>query len=93
MMNRSSSLDISTPSAPAKRGLTKDTPRACRERASANLLESVAMVTANERLALERSAEKWSLRADLLERIDKSFEKRRVLDQASRQYEIDHGQP
>jgi hypothetical protein len=47
------------------------------------------MITANQRLALERSAESWMLRAVMLERIEKSFDKRHALDQASRQYEID----
>lgn len=70
MTNRTSSLDISTPSASAKRGLTKDTAEACRERASADLLKSVAMLTANQRLALERSAENWTLRAVMLERLE-----------------------
>jgi hypothetical protein len=48
------------------------------------------MITANQRLSLERSAESWTLRAVMLERMEKSFEKRRVLDAASREYEIDH---
>jgi hypothetical protein len=88
-MNKlSNSLDVSTPSASMKRGLTKDTGAACRERATADLLKSVAMITANQRLALERSAESWNLRALMLERIEKSFEKRRALDQAAQEYEI-----
>ena len=88
-MNKlSNSLDVSTPSASTKRGLTKDTGAACRERATADLLKSVAMITANQRLALERSAESWTLRALMLERIEKSFEKRRALDHASHEYEI-----
>jgi hypothetical protein len=45
----------------------KDSSEACRERASADLLKAVTMLTANERLTLERSASNWSLRADLLE--------------------------
>jgi len=89
MSRLSSSLDISTPSASAKRGVSKDTGAACRERAEADLLRSVTMITANQRLALERSAESWMLRAVMLERIEKSFDKRHALDQASRQYEID----
>jgi hypothetical protein len=48
------------------------------------------MATSNERLALERSAEAWTLRAELLERIARSFEKRRALDEASRRYEAHH---
>lgn len=52
--------------APAKR----DTSVACHERAAADLLKSVTMLTANERLVLERSAAIWSLRAELLERVE-----------------------
>jgi hypothetical protein len=72
MTNWTKSLDLSMPSPPAKRGVTKETAEACRHRASADLLKSVAMITANERLLLERSAERWSLRALLLERIEAS---------------------
>jgi hypothetical protein len=46
---------------------TRDTFQACRDRASADLLKSVTMLTANERVTLERSAASWSLRADMLE--------------------------
>jgi hypothetical protein len=50
----------------------RDTSEGCRERASADLLESVTMLTANERLILERSAASWSLRADMLEGLARS---------------------
>lgn len=70
MTNRANSLAIPAPSASAKRTWTKDTAEACRKRASADLLMSAAVITANQRLALERSAESWSLRAVLLERIE-----------------------
>ena len=90
-MNKlANSLDVATPSASTKGGFIKDTGAACRERASADLLRSVTMITANQRISLERSAESWTLRAVMLERMEKSFEKRRVLDAASREYEIDH---
>jgi hypothetical protein len=55
-----------SPKTPAKR----DTAQSCRERASADLLKSVTMLTANERLILENSAAVWSLRAQLLERVE-----------------------
>ena len=48
----------------------KDSSEACRERAAADLLKSVTMLTANERLILERSAASWSTRAALLERVE-----------------------
>jgi hypothetical protein len=48
----------------------RDTSEACRARASADLLKSVTMLTANERLVLERSASSWIVRADLLDRVE-----------------------
>ena len=48
----------------------RDTADNCRERASADLLRSVTMRTANERMILERSAASWSERALLLERVE-----------------------
>jgi hypothetical protein len=50
----------------------RDTFEACRERATADLLKSVTVQTANERLILERSAASWSLRADMLEGLARS---------------------
>ena len=50
----------------------KDTAGTCRERSSADLLKSVTMITANERLSLERSAESWQMRAKLLDRLEDS---------------------
>ena len=55
-----------SPRQPVKR----ETAESCRERASADLLKSVAIMTANERRILERSAASWSLRAQLLERVE-----------------------
>jgi hypothetical protein len=48
-----------------KKRRTRDTLEACRDRVSADLLKPVTMLTANERLTLERSAASWSLRADM----------------------------
>ena len=89
MRKFTNSLEASTPSASASRVPLKYTGALCRERASADLLKSVAAVTANQRRALRRSAEGWTLRAVMLERIEKSFEKRRALNQASREYKSD----
>jgi hypothetical protein len=50
----------------------RDTSATCRERATADLLKSVVMITANERLTLERSAATWELRAQLLERVEET---------------------
>ncbi len=55
----------------------RDTASSCRERASADLLKSVTMMTANERLILERSAAIWSLRAELLDRVEETASKKR----------------
>jgi len=49
-----------------------DTVVGCRGRAEADLLASVAMLTANERVRLETSAASWTARANLLQRMDDS---------------------
>ncbi len=54
----------------------RDTAENCRERATADLLKSVTMMTANERLIMERSAASWSLRAALLERVEETAQGR-----------------
>ena len=54
----------------AKRPKHKETAGTCRERATADLLKSVSMITANERLTLERSAASWQARATLLDRLE-----------------------
>src|SRR5947199_9499826 len=56
----------------------RDTSEACRERAAEDLLKSVAMLTANERLILERSAASWGVRAQLLEGVEQSAAERRA---------------
>ena len=60
------------PRASAKTPKHRDTAGTCRERANADLLKSVVMITANERLTLERSAATWELRAQLLERVEET---------------------
>lgn len=72
MTNWTRSLDSPAASASPRRGFTKDTAEACRERASADLLRSVAMINANQRVVLERSAEAWMLRAHMLARVDRA---------------------
>jgi hypothetical protein len=56
----------------------RDTSEACRERAAEDLLKSVTMLTANERLILERSAASWGMRAQLLEGVECSAAERRT---------------
>ena len=58
--------------ASAKAPKHRDTSSTCRERATADLLKSVVMITANERLILERSAANWELRAQLLDRVEET---------------------
>ena len=72
MTNWTRHLDNPAASASPKRGFTKDTAEACRGRASADLLRSVAVITVNQRRVLERSAEAWMLRADMLARVEAS---------------------
>jgi hypothetical protein len=48
----------------------RDTSDKCRERATEDLLKSVTMLTANQRMILERSAASWTERAQLLDRIE-----------------------
>jgi hypothetical protein len=61
----------------------RDTSESCRERASADLLKSVTMLTANERLILEHSAAIWSLRAELLERVEDTARERQAASDVS----------
>jgi hypothetical protein len=56
----------------------QDTIDGCRSRAEADLLASVAMLTANERLRMETSAASWSARAAMLQRLDDSHEARKA---------------
>ena len=55
----------------------RDTSETCRERASADLLKSLTMLTANERMILERSSASWTERALLLERVEGTERDRR----------------
>lgn len=90
MRHLTNSLDVPTSAASASRGHTKGTGAACRERASADLQKSLTALTANQQRVLQRSAESWTLRAAMLDRIDKSIEKRRAIDEASAEYETQH---
>ena len=48
----------------------RDTAQGCRDRATADLLEAVTMVTAHSRQMLERSAASWQVRAEMLQRVE-----------------------
>ena len=68
----------------------KDTSETCRERASADLLKSVTMITANERLILERSAASWNSRALLLEGLERTAAGKSISASASAGEGADH---
>src|SRR5437764_8606699 len=68
----------------------RDTSAACHERASEDLLKSVTMMTANERLILERSSANWSVRAELLEGVERSAAERRAAVCSSPKKAADH---
>lgn len=55
----------------------RDTATGCRDRASADLLQSLAASTANGRRVLESSAASWTTRAQLLQRIETGIDARR----------------
>lgn len=67
----------------------RDTAQGCRDRATADLLQSVTMVTSNERLRLESSAASWTVRAALLDRIEASFARRIALAESLKNPEAD----
>ena len=54
----------------------RDTAAGCRDKASADLLQSLAASTANGRRVLETSAASWTARAELLQRIETGIESR-----------------
>jgi hypothetical protein len=57
----------------------QDTVAGCREFAAADLARASLMDTANGRRRLETSALSWTSRAELIQRLDDSFEARRAL--------------
>ena len=69
--------------------LSRNTVEGCRDRADADLREADISTDPHERKQLRRVAKRWSLRADMLERLARSFSKRAALDEASRQYRRD----
>lgn len=65
-----------------------DTVEGCLERAASDLQEA-DIADPHDREQLRRGAKRWSLRADMLDRLAKSFRKRAALDEASKQYRRD----
>ena len=75
-MNFISKLDV--PSAAVTRSARKapvkrETAEVCRERAAVDLLASVSMLNANQRMRLEHSAATWTARAHMLQRVEDGF--------------------
>lgn len=68
---------------------SRDTVEGCLERAAADLRDADTATDSHERKQLRMGAKRWSLRADMLERLAKSFRKRADLDEASRQFHRD----
>ena len=56
----------------------QDTAGGCRDRATADLALAATMDTDNRRLRFEQSAAAWSQRAQMIQRLDESFEARRT---------------
>jgi hypothetical protein len=76
---------IANPTAASPKTRAKrDSSQACRDRASADLLKSVTMLTANERLVLERSAASWGVRAEMLEGLERSAAQPRLATRSSK---------
>ena len=61
-----------------------DTVTGCRDRAAADLLAAAATPTRNGQLRMEASSACWAARADLLQRLDDSFEARMKAQQMMR---------
>ena len=64
------------------------TVEGCLERA-ASIQQDADIADPHDREQLRRGAKRWSLRADMLDRVTKSFRKRAALDEASKQYHRD----
>lgn len=75
---------IGIPARPTARSnkAPQDTAAGCRLRAEADLLASVSMLTANERIRLETSAASWGARATLLQDRDELADARKAQAQA-----------
>ena len=72
------------PAAPpsVRRKSPEDTIAGCRALAASDLAKAEVMDTVNGRERMELSAASWGQRADLLQRLETSFAKRKALDAA-----------
>lgn len=62
----------------------RETSELCRERAADDLLQSVAMITANQRARLEASAASWTVRANMLQRVEDGIARKSALVAAAK---------
>ncbi len=82
-MKRANKIVVRIPSRTQK--AVQDTVAGCRELAAADLARAALMDTANGRRRLEWSAQSWTSRAELIQRMTDSFEARQVI--AMREWE------
>lgn len=86
-MNLNSRLDV--PTAANRRSVAqihakRETAAVCRERSANDLLASVSMLNANQRLRMETSAAMWAERAEMLQRVEDGLAKRTAATAAKR---------
>ena len=77
-MDFNSRLDVPAPArhqAESTRS-KRESSAVCRERAANDLLASVSMLNANQRLRMETSAAMWAERAETLQRVEDGLERR-----------------
>jgi hypothetical protein len=86
-VNLNSRLDIPAAAARHQAESTRakrESAALCRERAAADLLASVSMLNANQRLRMETSAAMWAERADTLQRVEEGLARRTAETAAKR---------
>jgi hypothetical protein len=66
--------------------MSQNTAVGCHDRAAVDLKNAATSTDRKARKQLRLSAERWTRRGNMLERIVKSFRKRAALDEASKQY-------
>ncbi len=76
-MKRAKQVVLRIPSRTQK--AVQDTVVGCRELAAADLARAALMDTANGRRRLEWSAQSWTSRAELIQRMNDSFEARQAI--------------
>jgi hypothetical protein len=86
-MNLNSRLDVPVAakgSSVVRTHSKRETAAVCRERAANDLLASVSMLNANQRLRMETSAAMWAERAEVLQRVEDGLAKRTAATAAKR---------